>query len=112
MKNTLPFGRKSIVLGGDFRQVAPIIKHATKAQIVENSIKSGQIWQFFKILKLKKNMRADPKEIEFDEWLLKLGDGKLPIHSGDDIIQIPNECVVKTDLIAELYGNSFDLKKY
>jgi hypothetical protein len=47
MNNNLPFGRKVIVLGGDFRQVTPVVTHANKSRIIENSIKSGSIWKHF-----------------------------------------------------------------
>ena len=54
----LAFGGKIMVLGGDFRQVPPVVNHGSETQIVENSIKSGKIWKSFKRLKLTINMRA------------------------------------------------------
>ena len=36
MKNHIPYGGKTIVLGGDFRQVTPVIPKASKAKIIEN----------------------------------------------------------------------------
>jgi len=39
MDNDVPFGGKTIVLGGDFRQVLPVIPHASRASTVQNSIK-------------------------------------------------------------------------
>jgi ATP-dependent DNA helicase PIF1 len=54
MNNQIAFGGKAIVLGGDFRQVAPVLQHANRAQIVENSIKNGRIWNEFHIFYLKK----------------------------------------------------------
>ncbi len=54
----LAFGGKIMVLGGDFRQVPPVVNHGSETQIVENSIRSGKIWKSFKRLKLTINMRA------------------------------------------------------
>ncbi len=106
MNNDLPFGGKAFILGGDFRQVAPVVSHASKTKIIENCIKSGKIWDSFSIIKLNTNMRADPNEKAFAEYILKLGEGKIPIEYGEDIIEIPKQCVVTGCLIQELYGQS------
>jgi hypothetical protein len=50
-------------------------------------------------------MRADPNEKEFSKWLLDLGDGKLPVFHEEDMIQIPDKCICKDDIVAEIYGN-------
>jgi hypothetical protein len=52
MNNNQPFGGKVIVLGGDFRQITPVVNHANKIKIIENSIKIGSFWKQFTILKL------------------------------------------------------------
>jgi ATP-dependent DNA helicase PIF1 len=30
-----PFGGKVVVLGGDFRQVLPVVRHASRAQLIQ-----------------------------------------------------------------------------
>ena len=40
MNNNHPFGGKVMVLGGDFRQVLPVVWHATRAAIVEVTFKA------------------------------------------------------------------------
>jgi hypothetical protein len=52
------FGGKLMIMGGDFRQIPPVVPHGTRTQIVENSIKSGLIWNKFVKLELTINMRA------------------------------------------------------
>jgi ATP-dependent DNA helicase PIF1 len=110
MNNDFPFGGKTIVLGGDFRQVTPVVTHANKTKIIENSIKSGKLWKEFKVMKLYINMRAGEGEKEFAEWLLKLGNGELKVEFNEDIIEIPSECVVKGDLVDELNNSDIDLE--
>ena len=39
-RNNIPFGGKTILLGGDFRQVLPIIPRANPATIIENTVKT------------------------------------------------------------------------
>ena len=34
MKNALPFGGKVVVLGGDFRQVLPVMPHCSRDEVV------------------------------------------------------------------------------
>ncbi|KAG5235410.1 ATP-dependent DNA helicase [Salix suchowensis] len=52
-----PFGGKSILLGGDFRQILPVIPGGTKEDIINASLSSSPIWPKFKIMLLKQNMR-------------------------------------------------------
>jgi len=56
MGNDVPFGGKIIILGGDFRQVLPVVPHVSRAATVQNSIKFSPLWSLFKIFKLTKNM--------------------------------------------------------
>jgi hypothetical protein len=43
-------------------------------------------------------MRATPNEIEYKEFLLKLGSGKLPTFDRfKETIQLPDRCVVNQD---------------
>ena len=101
MENVEPFGGKVIVLAGDFRQLPTVLPRATRAQIVSASIKKSYLWPKFRILRLIENMRIinngnDPKLMEFDEWLEKLGDGKLPTtEDHNSSIALPPNFVVK-----------------
>ncbi|XP_015941744.1 uncharacterized protein LOC107467218 [Arachis duranensis] len=53
----LPFGGKVIVLGGDFRQILPVIPRGSRQDIVHSTMNSSYLWKFFQVLKLTKNMR-------------------------------------------------------
>ena len=39
-------------------------------------------------------MRADPSEQAFAQYLLDLGDGKLPTDN-NDLIDLPEQCIIK-----------------
>ena len=55
---SLPFGGKIMVLGGDFRQVLPVVKRGTRAQIVDTSLRMSPLWTGIKKMRLTINMRA------------------------------------------------------
>jgi hypothetical protein len=76
MLNEKPFGRKVMLLGGDFRQCLPVVKHGNSFKVVQTSIKYSPSWRKFEQIKLSINMRANNDSV-FSEWLLSLGDGKL-----------------------------------
>ncbi|XP_028799355.1 uncharacterized protein LOC114754711 [Neltuma alba] len=103
MHSNAPFGGKCIVMGGDFRQILPVIPKGTRATIVNASINSSYLWNHCRILKLTKNMRltstAIPSHKEklewFSNWLLHIGDGKLG-ESSDGVaeVEIPKELLL------------------
>lgn len=66
-KDNRRFGGKVVVLGGDFRQVLPVIHGAGRAEIVMESLNLSYIWQQVKVLQLKKNMRLMSKDLSPDE---------------------------------------------
>ncbi len=53
---TEPFGGIPIVVGGDFRQQAPVVVHGNRVNIVEACVKSSHIWKKFQQLKLLQNI--------------------------------------------------------
>ena len=42
-----PFGNLIVMLSGDFRQTSPIVKHGNRTQIIENIVKSSNLWKYF-----------------------------------------------------------------
>jgi hypothetical protein len=54
----LPFGGKIVVFGGDFRQVLPVVRKGSRAQVVGASLRKSYLWEFMRHLKLVRNMRA------------------------------------------------------
>ncbi|KAK9688716.1 hypothetical protein RND81_09G006000 [Saponaria officinalis] len=69
------FGGKTVVFGGDFRQVLPIVPHKSQKEVVAASLVASAIWHKLTRFRLTENIRAreDPS---FSTFLLALGDGK------------------------------------
>jgi ATP-dependent DNA helicase PIF1 len=101
----LPFGGKTIVLGGDFRQILPVVPKGGRADIVHATINSSPLWRRCTVLKLTQNMRLqfsddieENKSVrEFAKWILDIGDGKLgDSDDGEAVIEIPEDLRVKS----------------
>ncbi|GKC63623.1 ATP-dependent DNA helicase PIF1-like protein, partial [Tanacetum coccineum] len=99
-----PFGNMTVVFGGDFRQVLPVISKGSRQYIVGASLKQSYLWDHCKVLRLTANMRLtigcrpeDDNEIkDFAEWILKLGDNNLgDANDGEAKIDIPDEILIK-----------------
>ncbi|XP_057723335.1 uncharacterized protein LOC130939233 [Arachis stenosperma] len=99
----LPFGGKIIVLGGDFRQVLPVIPKASRAEIVMASINYSILWKHFEVLTLTKNMwlesatnQSNLEELKrFSDWILQIGEGRIgTIINEKLLVQIPNEFLI------------------
>lgn len=98
MDSEQPFGGKVIVLGGDFRQVLPVVRKGSRPQIVDASIVNSYCWRYFQqnIIRLSVNMRAagDPA---FQQFLLSIG-------NGDGITQSNNKIKLPTSMV--IHGGS------
>ena len=49
MSNDLPFGGKTVLIAGDFRQTRPIYKHGTPAYVSGITIKKSKNWMVLKV---------------------------------------------------------------
>jgi hypothetical protein len=70
-----PFGGKTIICGGDFRQVLPVIPKASKSSTLDQTLKRSKLWPLFRKFKLVQNMRVDRNALEFSEFLMDIGNG-------------------------------------
>ncbi|KAK7273568.1 hypothetical protein RIF29_14624 [Crotalaria pallida] len=103
----LPFGGKTVVLGGDFRQILPVIPRGNRADVVMATINSSFLWRYCTILRLRVNMRLRSidddvdfqKNRAFGQWLLAIGDGKLGNGiDGDALVEIPPQHLISSSL--------------
>ncbi|KAG5565565.1 hypothetical protein RHGRI_001468 [Rhododendron griersonianum] len=109
------FGGKVVVLGGDFRQVLPVIPKGTKEDCIDASLVRSHIWVSLKKFTLKENMRArtDPA---FSKYLLRVGNGEEPHNLNDEIIISPSMIISPKENIAAVEQLTtfvfLDLKRY
>jgi len=52
-----PFGGITVVFGGDFQQILPVVRDGSRADIVFASLLRSQLWDGIEVLRLKQNMR-------------------------------------------------------
>uniref|UniRef100_A0A803PFI8 ATP-dependent DNA helicase n=1 Tax=Cannabis sativa TaxID=3483 RepID=A0A803PFI8_CANSA len=99
-----PFGGLTVVCGGDFRQILPVVPKGTRADIVDASLNSSYLWPYFKIYQLNQNMRLyngsvsgseAAKIASFDKWMLQIGDGSLYDDKEKELIKIPTDISIK-----------------
>jgi len=98
-----PFGGKTVVFGGDFRQVLPVVRRGSRGQIIDATLRSSHLWKGMRQLRLVTNMRAH-NDTWFAEYLLRVGNGT---EEADDQgnIRLPEDiCVPST-------GEDDDLEK-
>ena len=75
-KSKKPFGGLSVVFGGDFRQILPVIIKGFKAQTVGSYIQRSFLWTSIKVLHLHQNMQLNTiidAEHNFATWQLEVG---------------------------------------
>ena len=51
------FGGKTVLLGGDFRQVLLVVEGGSRLDTIDASITNSYIWKHVKVLRLTINMR-------------------------------------------------------
>ncbi|XP_016199089.1 uncharacterized protein LOC107640051 [Arachis ipaensis] len=101
-----PFGGKIVVLGGDFRQIFPVIPRSSREEIVHSCINASNLWQSCQVLQLTENMRlcCGSRDIhgvqleEFATWLLQIGDRLIGDSTdGESVIRIPDNLLVNIE---------------
>lgn len=102
-----PFGGKVVVLGGDFRQILPVIPKGTRSMIVNSTINSSYLWNHCKVMSLHTNMRLQSgsssvdiqQRKKFSDWILAVGDGSIGEMNDDDIkLQIPPDLILSQSI--------------
>lgn len=112
--NEKPFGGVTMVFAGDFRQILPVIRHGRRSEIVDAALSRSPLWAAVTVMKLQRNMRVekcgrdDAHKLELQkhaDWLIQLGEGKLPTTPAGEITISSELCVPTTDeLINFVFG--------
>ncbi|KAF8107311.1 hypothetical protein N665_0123s0002 [Sinapis alba] len=71
-----PFGGKTVLLGGDFRQILHVVPHGKRPDTVLASISKSYLWKEAKVFTLSINMRLRQEDKDFSKWILDVGDGE------------------------------------
>ena len=106
------FGGKTVLVSGDLRQILPVVRHGSRIEIIEKSVKSSYLWSNFIRMTLNENIRVSDDDNNFKEWLLNIGEGKRSnsYEEENELIHIPDEIMTKEeDIITEIYGNEINV---
>ncbi|CAI0476120.1 unnamed protein product [Linum tenue] len=76
-----PFGGKTVLLGGDFRQTLPIVPDSGKEESVDSSLTRSYLWNSCMVLHLSENNQLDFHGMNFGRWTLSIGNGTMPARS-------------------------------
>jgi len=95
--SSLAFAGKVFLLGGDFRQVLPVLPRANPTQVVGATVKHCALWPEFIQMKLRVNMRASPAASDFAAWLLRVGEGRFRDGGGGltDEVKLPPPMLIQ-----------------
>jgi hypothetical protein len=124
-RRELPFGGKTVVLGGDFRQVLPVVEGASRGQTLNSALISSPLWQYITVLRLQENMRltnpllseAEKAEMSlFESWVLSIGDGTVHMttregEASPSWLSLPGDIALMPtfDYTAAIVGAVYDL---
>uniref|UniRef100_A0A8R1IPY0 ATP-dependent DNA helicase n=1 Tax=Caenorhabditis japonica TaxID=281687 RepID=A0A8R1IPY0_CAEJA len=97
------FGGKRIVLGGDFRQILPVIRRGTKTDLTNNCIKNSYLWNQFQKFSLLDNMRIINADANWIKFLLDVGDGVA--NDYEDRVTLLESLPVLEDLVDDVFGD-------
>ncbi len=102
-----PFGGKTFVLGGDYRQILPVCKRGSGLQSDSMCLMASPLWKSFASHSFTINMRvqsardagSDASELEeFCNFLLSIGNGTYPSFIGaGDRIELPRVCTIPVE---------------
>lgn len=102
------FGGLPVLLGGDFRQILPVIPKGRRQEVVDSCINRSLLWKHCRVFNLTRSMRVNEQTTstetnmsrrDFNKWILAIGDGLLPAKAkeGDDEpswIEIPEKFII------------------
>lgn len=98
------FGGKTMLLGGNFRQLLPVVERGFQGEIADACLKRSPFWQNSQTLRLSGIMRFVGDDAELREWHLKIGDGR-----PRSVIDSPKDMYVANNLADADFGEAFSL---
>lgn len=117
------FGGKTVLLGGDFRQILPVVAQGSRQDTVLASVSRSYLWDSCNVFMLTENMRLKPKDKDFAAWILQVGNGIAQTVKADEesysngetiamdkALMLPNRENAKQEITEAAYPNF--LQKY
>jgi ATP-dependent DNA helicase PIF1 len=120
------FGAKVVVMGGDFRQILPVVPQGTRGQIVDVSLeRSAVLWHRVKVRQLHENMRVQrllaqgganaavdaQQQQAWANYLQRIREGTEQVFPevGEEVVLIPEDMCCQGDtidsMVDEVYGD-------
>ncbi|XP_060520793.1 ATP-dependent DNA helicase pif1-like [Cylas formicarius] len=108
-----PFGGKTVILSGDPKQLLPVVKCRRAGM---TSIVSHPAWSTFQLCTLTENMRVHPQEVEWSNFIRRVGDGERIVSDNgrepisDNCLFVSSKLIVKSreQLVDFVYGDLFE----
>jgi len=98
----VPFGGKTILIGGDKKQLLPVVVREGQSAQLEAFIKYSSLWSSCQHLSLPpQNMRAVEGDATFRDFLEDLGNGR--ISNVDGTIRLPIQIQMTDDIAGEIF---------
>ncbi|XP_028061087.1 ATP-dependent DNA helicase PIF7-like [Camellia sinensis] len=98
-----PYGGITVVLGGDFRQILPVITKGVREQIVNALLRYSFLWKDTHVLSLNLNMRLNHANLgnaNFAKFLMEIGTNPQEIVK---LLSTIHKCQDLKDLISVVY---------
>ncbi|EYC34845.1 hypothetical protein Y032_1349g3841 [Ancylostoma ceylanicum] len=106
MQKDKPFGGELFIIGGDFRQVSPIVEHGRREDFVEACVKRSVLWSLFKVHRLQTNMRARVAGRDWHDFLLNIGSGVA--NDAEGRVHVREELICTRNIVTEIFGETID----
>ncbi|RCN35395.1 hypothetical protein ANCCAN_18746 [Ancylostoma caninum] len=106
MQNDRPFSGKLFIIGGDFRQVLPIVEHGQREDFVNACVSRSVLWPLSKIHRLESNMRARGAGSDWHQFLLNVGNA----YANDDEgrVRVQDEFRCRGNIMTETLGEAMN----
>lgn len=90
VRNGMPFAGKALVIGGDWKQLLPVVTNGNDADQANVSVKNAKLFEMFETLRLTENMRAGEAQQEFSMYLKAIGNGTIGSQKNFNCLQVSN----------------------
>lgn len=108
--NRMLFGGIPIIFGGDFAQIAPVVKYGERPEIVNASIRQSYIWRYIEVIHLRLNMRisgSSANDSHFKDWLNRMTYSSQYQNTGITLPEYINTASSIDELIQRVYPDHF-----